>query len=183
MIGIPLGFIISAVRCGKVIASKIKHGFKLRQERNMPPRKGWEIGWREWLHRLHSCRSFRTERDCVRRTSRSAGMHCGFRPIGINPFLPYLLPDRSRSLGKWKRKTSVVWKEQTMRLPSQSETAPAGRHVCRILDGIEFELRQERNQVGRGYRRVRAKAKARLTTAREDIRPTDDVAPPAVEIK
>ena len=37
-------FIFSAVRRGIFVASKIKQGFKLRQERNMPPRRGWGIG-------------------------------------------------------------------------------------------------------------------------------------------
>jgi hypothetical protein len=52
----PLGFFFSAVRRGIFVESKIKHHFKLRQERNMPPclpRRnkmkaglGWEIWWR-----------------------------------------------------------------------------------------------------------------------------------------
>jgi len=36
-----LGFAFSAGRRGIVVAAKIKRGFKLRQERNMPPRRGW----------------------------------------------------------------------------------------------------------------------------------------------
>src|ERR1035437_55630 len=31
--------------------------FKLRQERNMPPRRGWGMGWRGWLQRFRSGRS------------------------------------------------------------------------------------------------------------------------------
>jgi hypothetical protein len=44
----------SAVRRGIVVAAKIKQGFKLRQERNMPPRWGWGIGWHGWLQRFRS---------------------------------------------------------------------------------------------------------------------------------
>jgi hypothetical protein len=59
-------------RRGIVVASKIKHGFKLRlvavrKHRNMPPRlprrnrmkagRGWGILWRGWLQRFRSGRS------------------------------------------------------------------------------------------------------------------------------
>ncbi len=33
--------------------------------------RGWGIWWRAWLQRFRFGRSFRTERDCVRRTGRS----------------------------------------------------------------------------------------------------------------
>ena len=66
-------FIFSAVRRGMVVAAKIKQGFKLRlvavrQHRNMPPRRGWGMGWRGWLQR------FRSGRSCepARRTNRNA---------------------------------------------------------------------------------------------------------------
>ena len=47
----------SAVRRGMVVAAEIKPGFKLRlvavrKHRNMPPRRGWGIGWRGWLQRF-----------------------------------------------------------------------------------------------------------------------------------
>ena len=49
--------IFSAVRRGIFIESKIKPRFKLRQERNMPLRRGWGIEWRGWLQRFRSGRS------------------------------------------------------------------------------------------------------------------------------
>jgi hypothetical protein len=56
--GCPFGTKRSAVRRGIVVASRIKQRFKLRQERNMPPRRGWRIWWRGWLQR------FRYRRSC-----------------------------------------------------------------------------------------------------------------------
>lgn len=52
----------SASGRGMVVASKIKQGFKLRlvavrKHRNMPPRRGWGMGWRGWRQRFCSGRS------------------------------------------------------------------------------------------------------------------------------
>ena len=41
----PVGIHFQRLRRGIVVASKIKQRFKLRQERNVPPRRGWGIGW------------------------------------------------------------------------------------------------------------------------------------------
>lgn len=45
-------------RCDIIVVGKPKNEFKLRQERNMPPRRGWRILWAEVLQRFRSGRSW-----------------------------------------------------------------------------------------------------------------------------